>query len=107
MNLPRTQTSTSLASLAATPGDEILIADDDSGIRDMLARVFAKDFKVLSAEDGSRAMLFLEQSRPACILVDEQMPGATGTEVLKRAKLLFPDVPRILMTAMHDTHRAA
>jgi putative two-component system response regulator len=107
MNLPRTQTSASLASLASTPTDEILIADDDSGIRDMLARVFAKDFKVLSAEDGSRAMLFLEQTRPAAIIVDEQMPGATGTQVLQRAKVLFPDTPRILMTAMDDTHRAA
>src|SRR5688500_506094 len=89
-----------------TPESEILIADDDSGVRDMLSRAFGKDFRVRSACDGVEAIKILEHGRPSGVLVDEMMPGATGTEVLERAKALFPDVPRVLMTASADTSRA-
>lgn len=92
--------------MAAAPVQEILIADDDAGIRDMLARVFARDFRVHAARDGAEAMKFLDNAKPAAVLVDEMMPGATGTEVLQRSKSLFPDVPRLLMTASQDTQRA-
>jgi putative nucleotidyltransferase with HDIG domain len=88
------------------PLHEILIADDDASVRDMLTRAFARDFRVLSAADGSEAMRFLERGKPAAVIVDEMMPGATGTEVLERAKSLFPDVPRVLMTASSDTEKA-
>ena len=33
----------------------------------------------------------------------EKTSGATGTVVLQRSKSLFPDVPRLLMTASQDT----
>jgi CheY-like chemotaxis protein len=85
---------------------ELIIADDDAGIRDMLARAFSKDFRVATASDGSEAIALLERGRPAAVLVDEMMPGATGTQVLEHAKALFPDVPRLLMTASNDTARA-
>ena len=85
---------------------ELLIADDDTGIRDMLARAFSKDFRVSTAKDGSEAIAFLDRGRPAAVLVDEMMPGATGTQVLEHAKTLYPEVPRLLMTASNDTERA-
>ena len=92
--------------MVAAPLDEILIADDDAAVRDMLARAFARDFRVHAARDGAEALKFLEAARPAAVLVDEMMPGATGTQVLQRAKSLWPDVPRLLMTASQDTHKA-
>ncbi len=88
------------------PLHELIIADDDAGIRDMLARAFAKDFRVTTAKDGTEAIALLDRGRPAAVLVDEMMPGATGTQVLEHAKTLFPDVPRLLMTASSDTERA-
>ncbi len=90
----------------ASPLHEILIADDDAGIRDMLTRAFAHDFRVVAAADGQEALRFLERVRPAAMIIDEMMPGATGTQVLERAKNLYPDVPRVLMTASNDTERA-
>src|SRR3990172_5503466 len=92
--------------MTSTPLHELIIADDDAGIRDMLARAFSKDFRVATARDGQEAIALLERARPAAVLVDEMMPGATGTQVLEHAKTLFPDVPRLLMTASNDTERA-
>ncbi|MCC7070794.1 MAG: HD domain-containing protein [Deltaproteobacteria bacterium] len=89
-----------------SPLHELIIADDDAGIRDMLARAFAKDFRVSAAKDGAEAIALLDRGRPAAVLVDEMMPGATGTQVLEHAKTLYPDVPRLLMTASNDTERA-
>jgi len=90
----------------STPEHEILIADDDASVRDMLSRAFAKDFRVRSAADGTEALKILDASKPICVVVDEMMPGATGTQVLEKAKSMFPDVPRVLMTASNDSARA-
>jgi putative nucleotidyltransferase with HDIG domain len=81
---------------------DLLIADDDSGVRSLLEKLFANDFQLHMARDGTEAMAMLSCMTPAAILVDEMMPGATGTDVLERAKHLHPDVPRVLMTAMGD-----
>lgn len=92
--------------MTSTPLHELIIADDDAGIRDMLARAFSKDFRVTTAQDGVEAIALLDRGRPAAVLVDEMMPGATGTQVLEHSKGLYPDVPRLLMTASNDTERA-
>jgi putative nucleotidyltransferase with HDIG domain len=92
--------------MAGSPLHELLIADDDASIRDMLARAFAKDFRVRTAANGDEAMRLLESARPSAVVVDEMMPGFTGTQVLERAKRLFPDVPRVLMTASSDHLKA-
>ncbi len=85
-----------------TPDIELLIADDDPTIRDLCARAFRDDFRVVMAKDGAEAIALLSTSRPAAILVDEMMPGAPGSEVLRIAKEKMPEVPRLLMTASAD-----
>lgn len=88
------------------PSTQLLIADDDPTVRDLLSRAFRQDFTVLTATDGNEAMAALQTTRPDAILVDEMMPGATGSEVLRVAKELMPDVPRLLMTASSDPSAA-
>lgn len=92
--------------MSGAPLHDLLIADDDAAIRDMLSRVFARDFRVRTARNGDEAVQILQAVRPAAVLVDETMPGKTGTEVLLLAKSLFPDVPRVLMTASNDFTKA-
>ncbi|HEY1100049.1 MAG TPA: HD domain-containing phosphohydrolase [Myxococcota bacterium] len=88
--------------MATTPTLQLLIADDDPTVRDLLSRAFRQDFTVLLATDGTEAMAALKSTKPDAILVDEMMPGATGSEVLRVAKELLPEVPRLLMTASSD-----
>jgi putative nucleotidyltransferase with HDIG domain len=82
---------------------ELLVADDDPTIRDLVSRAFRDEFRVLIAKDGTEAIALLTRGvRPAAILADEMMPGAAGSEVLRIAKELMPEVPRLLMTASAD-----
>jgi len=60
-----------------------------------LSRAFAQDFRVVLAADGTEAMRFCEKGKFVAVIVDEMMPGFTGTQVLERAKLLFAEVPRV------------
>ena len=91
-----------LFDVTGLPDLQLLLADDDPAIRELLVRGFRADFRLLVASDGTEAIEALRQSRPDAILVDEMMPGATGTEVLRAARELMPDVPRLLMTASQD-----
>ena len=88
------------------PSMQLLIADDDPTVRDLLSRAFRQDFTILLATDGNEAMAALRTTKPDAILVDEMMPGATGSEVLRIAKDLLPEVPRLLMTASSDPSAA-
>ena len=84
------------------PDLELLIADDDPTIRDLCARAFRDEFRLLIAKDGHEAIALLKSTHPSAILVDEMMPGAPGSEVLRIAKEMMPEVPRLLMTASAD-----
>jgi putative nucleotidyltransferase with HDIG domain len=91
---------------AAATDDEIIIADDDKAVLDLLAAAFKRDYKVHLAKDGKVALDLLERTHPVCVLVDEMMPGATGTEVLQAVKTRHPRATRVLMTASADPERA-
>jgi len=84
----------------------VLVADDDASVRDLLSRALRGELVVMLAQNGAEAIEALKTTAPDAILVDEMMPGATGTEVLRAAKALMPDVPRMLMTASSDPSAA-
>lgn len=88
--------------MADAPLFELLLADDDDGIRDMLSRALRADFHITAARDGAEALALLSTTTPDAVLVDERMPGASGSEVLRAARERFPDVPRVMMTASSD-----
>lgn len=88
------------------PDLELLIADDDPTIRDLCVRAFRDEFRVILAKDGAEAIAILRTARPAAVLIDEMMPGAPGSEVLRFAKEQMPEVPRLMMTASADPDAA-
>lgn len=65
----------------------ILIADDDR-IQIMLVTAFLRKagFTVSSAFDAMQAFTLAIRTTPAAIVLDVNMPGGTGLEVLKRLK---------------------
>lgn len=75
------------AELASTSENRMLIVDDDQGIRKMLHHMFPPiNYKVEEAHDGFEAGRKLESFRPDIILLDLQMPGMGGREVLRQIK---------------------
>jgi two-component system, OmpR family, response regulator len=58
---------------------KILIVDDDPSIRTLIHRFLAKqDYQIESAEDGKSAMTIFEQFNPDLVILDVNLPDATG-----------------------------
>jgi thioredoxin reductase (NADPH) len=98
------------------PGKPVLLSvDDDAEVlraveRD-LRRRYGHDYRVLRAQSGAVALELLERLRlrgdpVALLLSDQRMPEMTGLEFLDRARALFPDARRVLLTAYADTDAA-
>jgi putative two-component system response regulator len=83
----------------------ILIVDDIEANRDLLHRRMARLGHVPHlAEDGFQALDFVEKHRPDIILLDIDMPGMSGYQVLERLKAdpkTFP-IPVIFISAHDD-----
>ncbi len=81
----------------------MLIADDQDGIRTMLAQVFTNmGVDVDSAQDGISAWEFLERERYDLVLLDMNMPRMLGHEVLRRMREEKLETPVMIMTAFGE-----
>lgn len=79
---------------------KVLIIDDQTGIRRLLAEVMSRaGFKVLEARSGYEGADLAEKENPDIILLDMKMPGIDGLETLRRIRRENACVPVILMTA--------
>jgi CheY-like chemotaxis protein len=86
----------------------ILIVDDDSSVRLMLARVLSNEgYGVLTAANGVDALGLAETLSVDLVLLDLNMPDTNGWVVLKQldAKNMAPSV--IIITAMPNQQAAA
>jgi thioredoxin reductase (NADPH) len=93
----------------------ILAVDDDPDVlgaveRD-LKRRFSGEFRVVRAGSGSEALEIARQVKQrgeaiALFLVDQRMPGMTGTAFLDEARRIHPDARKVLLTAYADTEAA-
>jgi DNA-binding response OmpR family regulator len=82
--LPR---SAQEASAAAGDGDFILLVDDEAQIRDLLERFLSlRGYKVRVASDGQQALTMVKQEAPHLIVLDVDMPGLNGVEVLRQLR---------------------
>jgi CheY-like chemotaxis protein len=61
----------------------VLIADDEPSMRLLVhATIESDDYTVVEAVDGSEAWAMIQDQKPSLVLLDVQMPGRTGLEVL-------------------------
>jgi len=81
---------------------KILVVDDESAIRSMLAfNLRRAGFEVSEAHDGATAREQIANTRPDLVLMDWMLPDISGLEMtrtLKRAEE-FQDLPVIMLTA--------
>jgi DNA-binding NtrC family response regulator len=83
-----------------TPGQRILIIDDEAAIRDSLETLLTLEgFRVDLASDGFSGLDQLTRNTYDLLLLDLALPGESGIDLLPRIKSLVPDLPVIMITA--------
>jgi DNA-binding NtrC family response regulator len=86
---------------------KVLLVDDETSILETLQILLrGEGYDVALARNGREAIEMLETVKPDIVLSDIRMPGATGLEVLARARQLDPEISVILMTAQASLQSA-
>ncbi len=80
----------------------LLIVDDEPGIRNLLSGFLSKFYSVDLAESTPNALQMITEKVPDIILTDVKMPGEDGLCLLHKVHTQFPDIPVILMTGHGD-----
>ncbi len=85
----------------------ILVIDDDEGVRDVLEAFFLDEgYDITTVPDGESGLRLLRQMEFDIIFLDLVMPGMGGLEVLKEISKLKMEVPCIIMTGFATTRSA-
>src|SRR5262245_37568912 len=85
----------------------ILVADDDATIRSNLALLLrSEDYEVREAADGVEAAEILCDHSTSLALLDLQMPGRNGMELLRDHADRLDDTPVIVITAFGGSSAA-
>lgn len=92
---------------AAPPrGDaRVLLVEDDPGVRDALARTLEQaGYGVVAAGTAERGLELLEGGDPAVDLLvsDVMLPGASGLELVRRARARRPELPALLLSGYSE-----
>ena len=65
----------------------VVIADDEPSMRLLVhATIDSDDYIVVEAGDGTQAWAVIQKHKPSLVLLDVQMPGKSGLEVLQLVK---------------------
>ncbi len=88
----------------AAPSATVLVVDDDPDLRRVLAASLeVLGYAVVEAEDGPSGLAMLRAHAPDLAIVDFAMPGMTGAEVARAARVLRPDLPIVFASGYADT----
>jgi CheY-like chemotaxis protein len=80
----------------------ILIVDDEPSVAEVLGEFVSDIGTVEIAGDGAAALAAAIRTRPDLVLLDMNMPGMSGLEVLRRLSALDARIPVIVITATAD-----
>jgi putative nucleotidyltransferase with HDIG domain len=88
----------------AMPFDRILVVDDEEAIREIVSSMLtAAQFHTRQASSGLEALRLLESGEEFdLVLSDLMMAEMDGIALLERSKEKFPDLPVVMVTAVHD-----
>ena len=81
----------------------ILVVEDEPALLEILSDMLGRfDYDVRLAGTAADAYAIAASERPNAILLDINLPDATGTQTLDELRVLRPDVPIIIVTANAD-----
>ncbi len=81
----------------------LLVAEDDRGVRDALARALRfEGYQVVLADDGAHALELGAEADPDLYLLDIQMPHVDGLSVCRTLRHRGDRTPILVLTARHE-----
>ena len=87
-------------------GLRVLVADDEPSVRATVRRLLERrGATIVVAADGLEAQARLRDERFELVVLDVQMPGCDGYDVLTFARAIRPDMPVILMSGYTERVR--
>ena len=85
------------------PQRTLLLVDDEPNVLSSLKRLFRRDGHIiLTANSGPEGLEMLSKHKVDIIISDQRMPGMTGVEFLRAAKVNFPDTIRIVLSGFTE-----
>jgi putative two-component system response regulator len=83
---------------------QILIVDDEAPIRKLLRKkLTSAGYPCLEADSGEQAFARLENGDFGLLILDVNMPGKSGLDLLPELKMNYPDTAIIMATAVAET----
>jgi DNA-binding NtrC family response regulator len=80
-------------------GRKVLIVEDESRLREMLARAISgMEFAVASAPNAESALALLDKQPIDIVLTDLNLPGMQGMELCERVRRDHPDLQLVILT---------
>jgi two-component system NtrC family response regulator len=80
----------------------LLLVDDDSAFRNDFTTYFSSAYDVICVPGGEEALGYLKDDMPEMVLLDVDMPGMDGIEVLTRVREEEALLPIIMLTRLAD-----
>ena len=80
----------------------ILYVDDLQTNLVLFQATFENDFHVILADSVKKALEIIKEQDVQVLVTDQRMPDMTGTELLEKVAVDFPDIRRFLLTAFTD-----
>jgi len=87
--------------------EKILFIDDDTNLLAAVRRNLRLKFNLVTAPSGEAGLAQLASDGPfAVVIVDMQMPGMNGVEVLTEVQQRYPETIRLMLTGNADQQTA-
>src|SRR6201999_1779874 len=99
--------SSTADSSAESKGLSILFADDERSLQELMKLEIPRmGHRVTVCPDGITAAAALEKESFDCLLVDLDMPGLSGIDVIAKARELCPDADAVVLTGKSSLETA-
>lgn len=86
----------------------LLVVDDEEAIRNSVRKFLVHEgYEVATAATGEEAMALLQRRKVTGMLLDVNLPGANGIELVPRIMELEPNLALLMLTAVNDATSAA
>lgn len=83
--------------------NKILVVDDDSNIRSLVATILSESgFSVLEAKNGLEALTLLDIEKINLCIVDIMMPEMDGFKLCENVRQYYKEMPILMLTAKRE-----